>query len=119
MVYVLATAAAAAFGRLYPSVAPFLGLLGGFISGSETSAIAMLTALHLQTAQRIGASGLLIAAASGIGGGLASAISPAKLQNASASIDRIGEESQVLRITVVVCLVITAVCAVMALVWAF
>jgi hypothetical protein len=27
--------------------APFLGLLGGFISGSETFSIAMLTALHL------------------------------------------------------------------------
>ena len=35
-------------------VAPFLGLLGGFISGSETSSIAMLTALHLETADKIG-----------------------------------------------------------------
>ena len=110
---------AATFGELYPLVAPFLGLLGGFISGSETSSIAMLTALHLQTAERIGADGLLIAAASGIGGGLASVISPAKLQNASAAIDRIGEEAQVLRTTFVIALVITAVCAVMALIWAF
>ncbi len=119
MVYVLATAAAAGLGRLYPLVAPFLGLLAGFISGSETSAIAMLTALHLSTAERIGASGLLIAAASGIGGGLASVISPAKLQNAAAAIDRIGEEAQVIRTTFVISLVITAVCAVMALIWAF
>lgn len=119
MVYVLATAAAAAFGGWYPLVAPYLGLLGGFISGSETSSIAMLTALHLETAQRIGANGILIAAASGIGGGLASAISPAKLQNASAAIDRIGEEAPVLRTTVVVSLAITAVCAVMALIWGF
>jgi lactate permease len=119
MVYVLATAAAGAFGRLYPLIAPYLGLLGGFVSGSETSSIAMLTALHLQTAQQIGANGILIAAASGIGGGLASVISPAKLQNASASIDRIGEESRVLRTTFVVCLAITAVCAALALVWAF
>jgi len=119
MVHVLATAAAAAFGRLYPLIAPFLGLLGGFVSGSETSSIAMLTDLHLATSERIGASGLMVAAASGIGGGLASVISPAKLQNASASIDRIGEESQVLRTTFVVALVITAICAVMTLVWAY
>ncbi len=119
MVYVIASASAAAFGKLYPVVAPFLGLLGGFISGSETSAIAMLTAIHLSTAEKIGAVGLLIAAASGIGGGLASVISPAKLQNAAASIDRIGEEGHVLRVTFVVSLVITAVCAVMALIWAF
>jgi lactate permease len=119
MVHVLATASAAALGTFYPVVAPFLGLLGGFISGSETSAIAMLTALHMQTAERIAATGLLIAAASGIGGGLASVISPAKLQNASAAIDRIGEEAHVIRTTFVIALVITAVCAVMALWWAF
>ncbi len=119
MVQVIADASAVAFGRLYPLVAPFLGLLGGFISGSETSAIAMLTSLHLSTAERIGAVGLVVAAASGIGGGLASVISPAKLQNASASIDRIGEEAQVIRTTFVISLVITAVCAVMTLLWAF
>jgi len=119
MIYVVAAASAGAFGRSYPLVAPFLGLLGGFISGSETSSIAMLTALHLSTAERIGALGVLIAAASGIGGGLASVISPAKLQNAAASIDRIGQESQVLRTTFVIALIITAVCALMTLLWAF
>jgi len=119
MVAVLANASTAAFGHFYPLVAPYLGLLAGFVSGSETSAIAMLTTLHLSTAEKIGAIGLLVAAASGIGGGLASVISPAKLQNAAASIDRIGEEAAVLRVTFVVSLVITAVCAVMAMVWAF
>lgn len=118
MVQVVAGAAAAALGSLYPFTAPFLGLLGGFISGSETSSIAMLTALHLSTAHKIGANGLLIAAASGIGGGLASVISPAKLQNAAASIDRIGEEAQVIGSAFVVSLAIVAVCAIMALVWA-
>jgi lactate permease len=119
MVFVIADAATRAFGGFYPAVAPFLGLLAGFISGSEASAIAMLTAIHLSTAEKIGAAGLLVAAASGIGGGLASVISPAKLQNAAASIDRIGEESQVLRVTFVISLVITAVAAVMTLLWAF
>ena len=119
MVHVVAQASATVFGPLYPLVAPFLGLLGGFVSGSETSAIAMLTALHLSTSAKIGALGILVAAASGIGGGLASVISPAKLQNASASIDRIGEEAQVIRTTFVIALIITAVCAVMALLWAF
>jgi lactate permease len=119
MVHVVAGAAAGFFGTAYPLVAPFLGLLGGFISGSETSSIAMLTALHLATAEKIGAFGLLIAAASGIGGGLASVISPAKLQNAAASIDRIGEESKVIRTMFVISIAITAVCAVLAYLWAF
>ena len=118
MVYLIADAASRAFGRFYPAVAPFLGLLSGFISGSETSSIAMLTGIHLSTAERIGAIGLVVAASSGIGGGLASVISPAKLQNAAASIDRIGEESQVIRVTFVISLVITAIAAVMAILWA-
>jgi lactate permease len=49
---------------------------------------------------------------------LASVISPAKLQNAAASIDRIGEESQVIRVTFVISLVITAIAAVMTILWA-
>ena len=119
MVQVIAGASATAFGAFYPLVASFLGLLGGFISGSEASSIAMLTDLHLSTAEKIGVAGLVIAAASGIGGGLASVISPAKLQNASASIDRIGEEAQVIRVTLVISILITSVVALMTLIWAW
>jgi lactate permease len=119
MVALLARASANAFSHGYPLVAPFLGLLGGFISGSETSAIAMLTNLHMSTAQEIGAIGLIVAASSGIGAGLASVISPAKLQNAAASIDRIGEETTVIKSTVMISMIITAICALMALIWAY
>ncbi|MBI9046731.1 MAG: L-lactate permease [Anaerolineaceae bacterium] len=119
MIFILADASAKTFGRLYPLAAPFLGLLGGFVSGSETSSIAMLTPLHLSTAEKIKGAGILIAAASGIGGGLASVISPAKLQNAAASIDRIGEETSVISTTLGIALVITLVCAVVTLIWAF
>jgi len=119
MVNVLATASADGLGRLYPLIAPFLGLLGGFVSGSEASSIAMLTALHLSTAQKIGAVGLVVAAASGIGGGLASVISPAKLQNAAAAIDMIGEEAKVIPTAFKIALTLTAVCALMTLIWAW
>jgi lactate permease len=119
MVAVVAAAAASAFGKFYPVIAPFIGLLGGFVSGSESSAIAMLTKLHLATAEKIGAYGILIAAASGIGGGLASVISPAKLQNAAASIDRIGEEAKVIPVTFVISLAITLVCAALTLWWSY
>jgi len=80
----------------------------------------MLTELHLETAavaDKVRVVGLVWAAASGIGGGLASVISPAKLQNAAAIIDAIGEEGNVLRKTVVVSLAITALCAIMTLLW--
>ena len=119
MILVIADASARVFARAYPLVAPFLGLLGGFMSGSEASSLALLTRLHLNTAERIGAAGLLVAAASGIGGGLASVISPAKLQNAAAAIDRIGEEGSVIPVCFVISIAITAVCAVMTLAWAY
>ncbi len=76
----------------------------------------MLTILHLSTAEKISVIGLLIAAAGGIGGGLASVISTAKLQNAAARIDRIGEEANVIRITVVIAFVITAICSLLLLI---
>lgn len=121
IVAVLANGSARVFGQLYGLVSPYLGMLAGFLSGSESSAIAMLTKFHLQTAQMLWENdlgrALIVAAASGIGGGLASVISPAKLQNAAAAIDRIGEEGKVIRVTFVIALAITLACAVMTFLW--
>ena len=95
-----------------------LGLFAGVISGSESSAIAMLTGLNLSTANQIGANGLLIAAAGGIGGGLASVLGPAKLMAASATIDRLGEENAVLRASIPLSLFLTAIISILCLIWA-
>jgi lactate permease len=102
-------------------VAAFLGLLGGFLSGSEASSIAMLTKLHFETIRLVFAAAgperileisLLVAAVSGIGGGLASVVSPAKLQNAAAVIDQIGLEGKVIKkMAVVAVLMVLATAA--------
>lgn len=118
MVAIVAQAAAQGFGRFYAALAPYLGLLAGFISGSESSAIAMLTRLHLDTATRIGSSGYIIAAGSAIGAGLASVISPAKLQNAAAAIDSIGVETEVIRVALFIALIIVLMVAGLTLLWA-
>jgi lactate permease len=126
MVKVVADASAGLFHQAYAGVAAFLGLLGGFISGSETSSIAMLSKLHFDTIaqvfttadpERLLRISLLVAAVSGIGGGLASVISPAKLQNAAAVIDRIGMESQVIRKTAVIALIMVLAVALMTFVF--
>ncbi|MCD6283256.1 L-lactate permease [bacterium] len=126
MVRVVADASANTFHSMYAGMASFLGLLGGFISGSETSSIVMLTKLHFDTVQQVFAAAgeekalaiaLLVAAVSGIGGGLASVISPAKLQNAAAVIDRIGMEGKVIRATMVISLIMTLVAALMTFVF--
>ena len=118
MIYLLATATAG-LGLLYPMLAPFLGLLGGFISGSETSAIAMFTQYHVETSNLIGANAIVVSASNGIGGGLASVLSPAKIQNAAAVIDEIGIEGQVIRYGLVVAVLMTLVTAILTLLWAF
>lgn len=117
MIVLMADASATAFGGLYPLVTPFLGLVGGFIGGSETSGLAMLTQLHLSTAETLGTSGVLLAAASGIAAGMAGVISPAKLQTAAASIDKIDEASKAMRPAFAISILLTVVCAVMTMYW--
>ncbi len=115
MIWVLAQGSAAAFGTLYPFISGYLGLFGGFVSGSEASTIAMFTKYHLLTSKLLDMNALIVTAATAIGGGLASVISPAKLQNAAATIDALGIESRVIRTAFVISLTITFVAAVMAL----
>ncbi len=119
MVYLLASLTSATLGTAYPLTAAFLGLLAGFISGSETSAIAMFTNYHYQASLAIGANTIVVTASNGIGGGLASVLSPAKIQNAAAVIDEIGIEGDVIRYGLVVAVLMTLVTAIMTLLWAF
>lgn len=117
MIDILAIAVANAFGSLYTAAAPFLGLLAGFISGSQTSAIAMFTRLHLATAQTLHLSGLMLAVASAMGGGLAGVISPAKVQSAAASIDCPDVAARVMPTAFLLALFCTAVCALLTVFW--
>jgi len=114
MVKVLALYSADTFQGAYGAIVSFIGLLGGFITGSEASTIATFASYTLTTSKELGmtAQGMLIITAGlAFGGGLASVISPAKLQNAAASIDKIGEEGKVMRTAFVLSLILTTVTA--------
>jgi lactate permease len=119
MIYLLAKMTSDNIGAAYPLMAAFIGLLAGFVSGSETSAIAMFTNYHYQASTNIGANAMVVAASSGIGGGLASVLSPAKIQNAAAVIDQIGIEGAVIRYGVVVALLMTLTVGIMTMFFAF
>lgn len=99
MISVLANASAIAFGAAYPLITAPLGIFAGFVTSSEASALAMFAKYNVMTSEMLGINALVVTAATGIGGGLASVISPAKLQNASATIDAIGEEGAVIKKT--------------------
>lgn len=115
MVKILADQSAKVLDVIYKGLVSFIGLFGGFITGSEASTIAMFGPYALMTGSSIGmvqTQLIVIAAALAFGGGLASVISPAKLQNAAASIDMIGEEHKVIKTAFMFSLILTAVVAI-------
>lgn len=118
MIYILATGSAHVFQGLYPAVAAYLGLLGGFVTGSEASTIALFAKYNAITSNLLNLDNLVVTAGTAIAGGLASVISPAKLQNAAATIDALGTESQVIRVAIGVSLVFTLVAAILTFLWA-
>ncbi len=117
MILLLAHDAAALFGNFYPAATPFLGLLAGFIGGSASSSVAMFTQLHMAAGANLQISSLTLVTANGIGGGLASAISPSKLFGAAASIDNPKAVNAIMGYAFVLTLVITALCAVLTQWW--
>jgi lactate permease len=107
---VLADFFAQFFAEGYGAVVAFIGLFGGFITGSEASTIAMFGKYTLTTARNLNMDTygmIVIMAGLAFGGGLASVVSPAKLQNAAASIDKLGAENQVIRVAFVFSLILT------------
>ncbi|MDD2511245.1 MAG: L-lactate permease, partial [Syntrophomonas sp.] len=60
----------------------------------------------------------VVTAGTAISAGLASVISPAKLQNAAATIDSMGIESQVIKIALLIALIFTSVAALLTFIWA-
>jgi len=120
MVQVLANASSSIFQGAYGFIVGFIGLFGGFITGSEASTIAMFAKYTMTTAKdlNMGITGVVIVtAALAFGGGLASVISPSKLQNAAASIDKLGEENKVIRVAFVFSLILTTVTSIFALIF--
>jgi len=112
MVKILADYSSEYFSGAYGAVVTFIGLFGGFVTGSEASTIAMFGKYTLTTARNLNMDTyglILIMAGLAFGGGLASVISPAKLQNAAASIDKLGAENQVIRTAFVFSLLLTLV----------
>lgn len=117
MVQVLADVSSRVFDQLYVFAVPYIGLLGGFITGSEASTIGMFGKYALATSANLGnvvPEMILIVGGLAFGGGLASVISPAKLQNAAASIDKFGEETKVIRIAFIFSLMLVTVTAILA-----
>lgn len=90
----------AATGALFPFFSPFLGWLGVFLTGSDTSSNALFANLQAVTAQQIGVNPILTIAANTTGGVTGKMISPQSIAVACAAVGLVGKESDLFRFTV-------------------
>jgi len=91
---VIASTLAGIFGKAYPLVVPFIGLIGAFVGGSEAASNVLFAKIQWETTlATVGAPAFMwIFAVHAVGGGIASAITPAKITNAAATIGVSGKE---------------------------
>lgn len=87
-------------GTLFPFFSPFLGWLGVFLTGSDTSANALFGSLQASTANQVGMSPDLAVAANTTGGVTGKMISPQSIAVACAAVGLEGKESDLFRFTV-------------------
>ncbi|WP_026566250.1 L-lactate permease [Bacillus sp. UNC41MFS5] len=85
---------------LFPFFSPFLGWLGVFITGSDTSANLLFGNLQKITATSIGMDPVLALAANSSGGVTGKMISPQSIAVACAAVGLAGKESELFRFTV-------------------
>ncbi len=87
-------------GALFPFFAPFLGWLGVFITGSDTSSNLLFGNLQKVTATAVGMDPVLALAANTSGGVTGKMISPQSIAVACAAVGLAGKESDLFRFTV-------------------
>jgi lactate permease len=114
MTYVLAAGIAKAAGPLYPLVSPFIGLLGAFMTGSNTNSNVVFAPLQQQAAQLLAISVPVILAAQTTGGALGSMLAPAKIIVGCSTAGLAGKEGDVLKKTLSVGLVIAGAVGILA-----
>ncbi len=100
LVGALAAAVAGATGSVYPLLAPSIGALGTFLTGSDTSSNILFGLLQTQTAARLGLDPVWIAAANTSGACAGKLVSPQSIAVAVAATGLSGREGDLLRQTV-------------------
>lgn len=114
MTELLAQAISRSTGAVYPLLSPFIGLLGSFMTGSNTNSNVVFGQLQQQTALALDLSVSLILAGQTAGGAIGSILAPAKVIVGCSTVEGTND-AQVLRAITVYGVAIVAVVGV--LVW--
>ena len=83
-------------GRLYPYIAPVIGMVGGFITGSGTSSGILFGIMHMNAANILGISGTNLVAANSIGASIGKVIAPRTIMLVVSTTGLVGMESKIL-----------------------
>ena len=105
MLYVMAEALANIFKGAYIIIAPVIGVLGAFMSGSNTVSNTLFAGLQFQTAQLVKMSPVLIVALQNIGGAAGNMICVNNVVAACATTGTMGNEGKIIRTNALPCLI--------------
>ena len=109
----------ASTGWLFPFFAAFLGWLGVFMTGSDTSTNALFGKLQAVTAEQLGINPLVTVNANTCGGVCGKMISPQSISVATAATHMVGQESEIFRFTLKHSLILTTVVGIICMLQAY
>lgn len=118
MVEALAGDLARTAGSAWPLLAPFVGALGTFVTGSATASNILFTDLQVATARQASLPIPPIVGAQGMGAAVGNIICPHNIVAASATVGLTGSEASVMRRTFPVVLAYLVMGGLLAIVWA-
>lgn len=101
----IATLLAALTGSFFPALAPVVGIIGTFVTGSTTSSGILFANMQAEVASRIGADAIQLVAANMAGGAIGKLISPQSIAVAIAAIGLSGADGKIMSQTVKYCIV--------------
>jgi lactate permease len=119
MTFMLARGMVDVAGPIFPFLSPFIGVLGAFMTGSNTNSNILFGALQRDSAILLGLPPAVLLAAQTTGGALGSMIAPAKIIVGCSTVGLAGKEGPVVRAGARYGIVITSVIGVLVLVWSW
>ena len=113
MINTIAEALVSLTGDLYPLAAPVIGLLGAFITGSNTNSNVIFGYLQEAAASSIGMSAAIMCAAQSIGASIGCSIGPTTVSLGATAAQIQGKESMIYRKTLVPILITATLLGIM------
>ncbi len=109
MIYYMAEALSKVGENLYIVISPIIGVLGAFISGSNTVAVTLFANLQEQAASNLALNTAIIVAANTIGGSIGNMICVNNVVAACATAGTAGREGKIIRINAIPTAIYTAI----------